>query len=277
MGFFKKLFEKKECAICGGEIGLLGNRKLEDGNMCKNCAAKLSPWFSDRRESSVAQIEAQLQYREENQAKLNDLHVSRTIGEYYKVFVEEVNGVPERFVVCRDNDYREANADIIRFQDVSSCTIDIKEHKDELEYRNDQNELVSYDPPRYRYQYDFYVELAIENNPYFSEIEFKLNRDSVDIETEDFARKARTGIGQFLLNMVEFDPENYAEYREYKKMCDELETIFERGKNGTADAGEADSPAPAPEQDAQSKPKFCPECGAPVSGGKFCEHCGTRL
>ena len=45
MAFFSKLFEKKECAICGGEIGLLGNRKLEDGNCCKNCAAKLSPWF----------------------------------------------------------------------------------------------------------------------------------------------------------------------------------------------------------------------------------------
>ena len=49
MGLFGKLFEKKECSVCGGEIGLLGNRKLEDGNLCKDCAAKLSPWFSDRR------------------------------------------------------------------------------------------------------------------------------------------------------------------------------------------------------------------------------------
>ena len=24
MGFFGKLFEKKECSVCGGEIGLLG-------------------------------------------------------------------------------------------------------------------------------------------------------------------------------------------------------------------------------------------------------------
>ena len=38
MGLFGKLFEKKECSVCGGEIGLLGNRKLEDGNLCKNCA-----------------------------------------------------------------------------------------------------------------------------------------------------------------------------------------------------------------------------------------------
>jgi len=34
MGLFN-IFDKKVCAICGGEIGLLGNRKLEDGNLCK--------------------------------------------------------------------------------------------------------------------------------------------------------------------------------------------------------------------------------------------------
>ena len=69
MGLFDKIgkaFEKKECAFCGGEIGMLGNRKLEDGNMCKKCAAKLSPFFSDRRRSTVADIQAQLDYREEN-------------------------------------------------------------------------------------------------------------------------------------------------------------------------------------------------------------------
>ena len=46
------LFDKKYCDICGEKIGLLGNRKLENGNLCKNCARKLSPWFSDRRGSS---------------------------------------------------------------------------------------------------------------------------------------------------------------------------------------------------------------------------------
>ena len=33
------LFDKKYCDICG----LLGNRKLEDGNLCKDCAKQLSP------------------------------------------------------------------------------------------------------------------------------------------------------------------------------------------------------------------------------------------
>lgn len=63
------LFDKKYCDICGEKIGLLGNRKLENGNLCKNCAQKLSPWFSDRRNSTVEEIKAQLDYREENQKR----------------------------------------------------------------------------------------------------------------------------------------------------------------------------------------------------------------
>ena len=35
------LFDKKVCDICGEKIGLLGNRKLDDGNLCKDCAKKL--------------------------------------------------------------------------------------------------------------------------------------------------------------------------------------------------------------------------------------------
>ena len=70
MGIFGKIFEKKICDFCGSEIGLLGNRKLEDGNMCKQCAAKLSPWFSDRRSSTVADIRKQLEYREANKLEV---------------------------------------------------------------------------------------------------------------------------------------------------------------------------------------------------------------
>lgn len=47
------LFDKKICDICGEKIGLLGNRKLDDGNLCKDCAKKLSPWFEERRHSTV--------------------------------------------------------------------------------------------------------------------------------------------------------------------------------------------------------------------------------
>ena len=64
------LFDKKYCDVCGEKIGLLGNRKLEDGNLCKECAKKLSPFFSERRNSTVAEIKEQLAYREANLDKV---------------------------------------------------------------------------------------------------------------------------------------------------------------------------------------------------------------
>ncbi len=285
MGLFGKLFDKKECAICGGEIGLLGNRKLEDGNMCKHCAAKLSPWFSDRKHSSVREIEAQLQYREENRARLNAFRVTRSFGEYCKMHVEEVDGVPTRFVVCRSNDYCEVNADIVEFKDVSSCTIDIREHRRELEYTNSKNERVKYDPPRYEYQYDFCVELVIQNNPYFDEIKFKLNNDSVDISTDQFG--ALPG-GR----STQFDPRFHPQYSEYKKMTEEIEATVNAGRQGKPNvkfedallgvlnqlAGQnAAAPRQATPAQEAPRPKFCSNCGAPADGGKFCQHCGSKL
>ena len=109
MGLFGKLFEKKECSICGGEIGLLGNRKLEDGNLCKSCAAKLSPWFSDRRQSTVEEIRQQLIYREANQEKVAAFRVTRTLGERTKVLLDEDAGL---FMVTAARNLEEANPDV---------------------------------------------------------------------------------------------------------------------------------------------------------------------
>ena len=47
------LFDKKYCDVCGEKIGLLGNKKLEDANLCKKCAAQVSPWFHERRDSTL--------------------------------------------------------------------------------------------------------------------------------------------------------------------------------------------------------------------------------
>ena len=119
MGLFGKLFEKKECAICGGEIGLLGNRKLEDGNMCKACAAKLSPWFDERRHSTVAQIEEQLEYREANKENVAVFRTTLSLGETTKVLVDEDAG---RFMVTSARNYSEANPDVLELSDITGCT-----------------------------------------------------------------------------------------------------------------------------------------------------------
>ena len=55
MGLFDR-FKKQDCEICGKEVGMFGYKKLEDGEICKDCVKLLSPWFDDRRHSTVAQI-----------------------------------------------------------------------------------------------------------------------------------------------------------------------------------------------------------------------------
>ena len=170
MGIFGKLFEKKECSICGGEIGLLGNRKLEDGNMCKDCAARLSPWFSDRRQSTVEEIRQQLDYREANHEKVAAFRITRTLGERTKVLLDEDAGL---FMVTSARNLTDANPDVLSFSDVTGCKLDIDESKTEIEYRDAEGERKSFNPRRYAYSYDFYIVINV-NNPYFNEIRFQL-------------------------------------------------------------------------------------------------------
>ena len=274
MGFFKNLFEKKECSLCGGEIGLLGNRKLEDGNCCKNCAGKLSPWFDDRRHSTVDQIKAQLAYREENRVALEGFQPTVCFGEYYTLRAELVQGVPSRFVV-ESQDYASENADLIAFKDVTSFEIEVDEDERELTYSNKEGKEVSYNPPRYEYSYDFYAKILVDN-PYFDDIRFRLNNDTIILET---VSSRQILIKNF--NKANFDPMLYPEYRQQKKECDDLEALFKAGMDGTTLDGQVpDLPVTAaPEQIEQTtdNPKFCPNCGAANEGGKFCQYCGMKF
>ena len=279
MGLFDR-FKKQDCEICGKEVGMFGYKKLEDGEICKDCIKLLSPWFDDRRHSTVDQIKRQLSYREENRAALVGFRPTVAFGERYTLRAELNNGVPTRFVVERTDNYREENADIISFRDVISFNIDVQESKREMMARNSKGEEISYNPPRYEYSFDFYAEIHV-NHPYFDEITFQLNRESVALETVE----RRSGFG---VTRSGFDPTLYPEYRQYRGECDELEDLFRAGMQGMALRGfapavqpvvqAAPAPQPAPEPaPTPAGPKFCPNCGAPADGGKFCQSCGSRL
>lgn len=224
MGFLGDLFSKKACAFCGDENRVFGNRKLKDGNMCTDCVAKLSPWFSDRKESTVEEIGAQLKYREENAKALEDFWPNPAIGKEHFFYAEMRGDVPMRFAVSHDINYRKDNADIIKFEDVVSCTLDIDDRYEELKYTNDKGERVSYNPPRYKYSYDFYVDMGIKNNPYFDEIRFKLNHFPVEVTTEADTRGFR------MASHSNFDPSFNPEWREYKAMYDEIEALVSQSR-----------------------------------------------
>ncbi len=260
MGILGKLFEKKECVICGAEIGLLGNRKLEDGNMCKKCAEKLSPWFSDRRSSTVEEIKEQLDYREANREKVAAFRITRTLGENTKILLDEDAGV---FMVTSARDLEEANPDVLAFSDVTGCNLDIDERKVEIKREvkkpGGTTEEVSYHPPRYNYEYDFYVVIHVRNT-YFDEIRFKLNRSTVEVEPTQ-------QMGSFSTTQ----PEQDVEYRRYKETGEEIKGILLQIRQETRDVAAA---AAAPKAAVT-----CPYCGAtttPDASG-CCEFCGGAV
>ena len=233
MAFFGKLFEKKVCDLCGGEIGLLGNKKLEDGNCCKECAGKLSPWFNERRHSTVEQIQRQLTAREENRQKLQTWNHDMVFGEYQKLYVKFAGRIPDSCVISSASNYKEANADILQFAHVSSCDADIRESHKELKQKNAQGEEISYNPPRYEYSYEFYVKLMIMGCEYIADMRFRLNRNTLKLQTVQSLN------GRGLKFSRAFDPMQYPEYRELKSELDTVCRIFSCGQRGIPYEGNA--------------------------------------
>ena len=183
------LFDKKYCDICGEKIGLLGNRKLEDGNLCKNCAAKLSPWFTERKQSTVEEIKEQLAYREANKEAVAAFHTTRTLGKDVKVLLDEDNG---KFMVTSARNIAEANPDVLSFSDVTGCDLDIEEGRTEIEYEDREGNRHSFNPRRYAYNYDFYMVIHV-NHPWFNQIRFRLNPDTVDGDVDTIIEYDRAG------------------------------------------------------------------------------------
>ena len=231
MGLFD-VFKKKECCICGNEVGLLGNRKLEDGNMCSKCTKKLSPWFEERRHSTVEQIKAQLQYREQNSINLEDFQVTRVIGDAYKFYVEEKDGVPTRFFVTDAADYKEKNPDIVAFKDIVSCVTNIEKRREEMKQRNAEGNMVSYNPPRYKVHHNFYIEMGIRNNPYFDSIRFYVNSGVVTLEIVESGGIFGNIFGSSSVGLGDIGQRQ--RYEKYENMCKTIEQIVEDGKRGPA-------------------------------------------
>lgn len=253
MGLFDKIFEKKICDICGGEIGLLGNKKLEDGNCCKTCAGKLSPFFSDRRSSTIAEIKEQLEYREANKDEVARFNVTCTIGgDNSKLLLDEDQ---RKFMVTSARNIAEANPDVLSYAQVTGCTLDIDEHREEQKRKDAEGKMVSYMPPRYSYSYDFNVIIRV-NHKYFDQIKLRLNSSDVETTPEGGIPSNRT-----------HNPRLDVSYREYEKMGNDIIALL------------TDVREQARAEAAPKAASTCPYCGAttiPDANG-CCEFCGGAM
>ena len=258
------LFDKKYCDFCGNKIGLLGNRKLEDGNMCKDCASKLSPWFSERRHSTKDEINAQLAYREENKKAVAAFHTTRSIGKHTKLLLDEDK---RQFMVTSAGNLEQANPDVLDYSQVTGCDLDIDESRHELKRTDKDGKQVSYNPPRYEYSYDFHVTINV-NHPYFDDIRYSISNGYVKTGEQPIGnapggwRVNRPGA----INNLRTN-----EYYEYLNLGTEIKETVLQMRQDTRDAVVA-----------QNTPKAavtCPYCGAttiPDSNG-CCEYCGSAL
>ncbi len=236
------LFDKKYCDICGEKIGLLGNRKLEDGNMCKDCAAMLSPFTTDRRRTTLAEIKDHLAYREGNQAEVAAFNVTRTFGDRMKVLLDEDQG---KFMVTAERRWQDANPDVMLFSQVTGCQTEIREERTELKRKTADGKEESYNPPRYDVDYDFYLTINV-NSPFFSEIEFKLNNNRIE-------------------------ERHSVEFREFERQANEIRQALTQVRQEARDSlAAANAPKSA---------QTCPHCSAttiPDATGR-CEYCGGAM
>ena len=246
MGLFD-MFKKQDCEICGKEVGMFGYKKLEDGEICKDCVKLLSPWFEDRRHATVQQIKEQLVYREQNAKEHENFTISRKIGdEEFIMYIEEVGGVPTRFFVTSRSDYKAENPDIISFKDVASCVTDIQVRDEEIKQRNAEGQMVSYRPPRYKHHHDFFIKMEIRNNPYFDDIKFRVNGSCITLETVGdvgggFGGAALAGLlqgaGVSTAGVQTHSYRNSSENRRYEEcrmICQKIEQAVEDGKRGAS-------------------------------------------
>jgi len=273
------LFDKKNCDICGGKIGMLGNRKLEDGNCCKDCAGKLSPWMTDRRRTTVEDIKAHLAYREENKRKLAQFNPGSTAGDNWKVILDPNMGA---FIVSRSNNWRSDNPDVISLSQVVSCEIDRKEHQKEIYQQTQDGSKKSYIPRRYEYTYDFSVSIQV-NTPWFSEIEFKLNTFPIDRYAPEYRQceatgdqirgmllSGRGGMGGMGMGGQFQQPMQQQGFQQPGQFQQPMQQGFQQPVQQQG-FQQPQQPVQQPVPDGNW---FCQSCGT-QNQGKFCQSCGT--
>ena len=282
------LFDKKFCDVCGEKIGLLGNRKLEDGNLCKDCAGKLSVWFNDRRHTTLSGIKEQLADREANRAKANAFVMTKFFGDCDTVIMFDENR--RTFAVCSKKDMPEGNPDIIELSRVTYCSPDAKEYKKEITYKDGNGNTQSYNPKRYEYSYDFYYEIHV-NHPYIDEIRFRLNSMKVELREATKGEQVSSVLGILAGQNNTIVTQN-PQYDKYVTMGQEITGLIEKYRNettGTDPRMQAEmaarqamsfaqnTVAPQAAEQTNGPSWYCSNCGTKNEGtGHFCCSCGTK-
>ena len=277
------IFSKKECSICGDKSGLLSNKKLADGNLCKECRARLSPFYDLTNKDTVAGVAAQLRYREQNLAELDRFQPTIAAGGAGKVFIDMQMG---KFTLASEDELRNGNPDLFDLSGLRSCSY----YSRERIYKGDKE---SNEPDRF--DYDFFLKFSVDH-PFLRSFSYRYNGQSVSSRRnrirEEEIRKiylgqkdVKRGFSAFISGVDRRAVEQYLDqYAIGQDMIDALTaaaSAFRSGQGYVQPAAPVyqQPAAPVYQQRVPDPPaaNFCPNCGARVEGGAFCPQCGARL
>ena len=271
------IFSKKDCSFCGAQSGLLSNRKLADGNICKDCRAQLSPFYDRTNKDTVANVAAQLEYRQRNLSELDRFRPTIVAGGAGKVFIDMQMG---KFTLASEDELRNGNPDLFDLSGLRSCSLEVRERYN----RGDDNEPSSYD-------YDFYLRFSVDH-PFVRNFTYDYSGITVstghrikesEVQKIYYGQKEmKTGLSAFFSGVSRKTMESYL--NQYSLAQDMIEALTTAASAFRSGQGYVQPAAPVYQQPVYQQPapaagevNFCPNCGARVSGGAFCPQCGARL
>ena len=260
------LFDKKFCSVCGEKIGLLGNMKLADGNLCRSCRKKLSPFYIVDG-VTITEIRTHLQYREQNRAALRYFNSDKVIGADQPIGPDRklcIDSHQRKFLLSVKNELEVENPDIFDLASIKDICFYIQESTDS------ETPGGSID-----YYYTFYLTLTLDH-PFIHKLAFVINSRPVSTCKRIYENQVRdvykggSGIGADILfarAKARTDKQAVEEYLKYYTVVNDM-------VGALAEAAQIQLAAPS---ESHTIPKFCPNCGAKVAIGAFCTECGTKL
>ena len=89
----------------------------------------MSPWFEDRRHSTVEDIKRQLEYREKNKKAVMDFCITRQINtRNFNVFIDDNKG---GILLLHGSWMSMKNPDIVPLSAVVQCRVDVERQQNE--------------------------------------------------------------------------------------------------------------------------------------------------
>lgn len=265
------------CGVCNSPLNVINSKRVGEGYICKTCLSNISNYY-DKKNNTYEAIVNHIRQRMNERREIEQFYPTLILGECNYIFIDDKTS---RFIISSKDNYRTSNPDLFFFSDVISCKKRIETKKEEVRYKDSNDNLKSFVPQYFAYSYNFYVDIQlnvkgykiiqlklnnknIDNN---QELKVKMNSDAILDKLKDaFVSKAYDGMNTNNSQIVMKSPD----YIRFDNMADQIVTSLTQSRNREmiricAYCG----------SEAEESTKFCVNCGASLLGAKLVDRYAT--